>query len=172
MRWSLEELLQMWQLQTNKGMIWYWRLWHFPRGFFRFQKHLFKWMFTGRCDHSIWNLNGFLCNIIIDRLTVFIKWVDEDITCGYPHGLKGDDEWRAVLERIRDGFIEIRDESIYMDFEPERVEAENEGICINGKCTKMTEESEKEFKRLIKKHNDYVEETMNLFKKYFNDLWD
>ena len=172
MRWSLEELLQMWQLQTNKGMKWYWRIWHFPKGFFRFQKHLFKWIFTGRCDNSIWNLNGFLTNIIIDRLTVFIKWIDEGKTAGYPHGLSGEEEWGEILVRIRDGFIEIRDESIYLDFKPHQESVKEFIESLDFETTRMSDEDQAEFERLIEKHAEYVEETLDLFKKYFNDLWD
>lgn len=161
----------MWQIQTHKGFRFAHRLLHFPIGFIRFIRHFFKWIFTGRCDHSIWDFDVFITNIIVDRLTVFISWIDKGITTGYPHGLKDKKEWRDILVKMRDGFIEIRDETVFNGFEAERVESEDEGICIGGKCTKMTDESKAEFLRLNEKHNKIRKETLDLFKEYYGALW-
>ena len=91
--------------------------------------------------------------------------------CGYPHGLT-EEEWTEILNKMIWSFEHIDDDipikySDDYSVEFERTENEDGTVIVSTKNkTGSIDFSD------IEKHNDKVQEGLDLFAKYYMNLWD
>jgi hypothetical protein len=182
MRWSVEELIYGLKVASNNELKLRYRIIGFPAAVWRMTKVFFKWVFTGYCWATIWDLDHYLMTVFIQRLKMFKKMGKN----GYPFGVVEDlsddytdeearEKWIFIIDRLIHGF-EIMDSDEYAD-DYESGEMKITKRTINGKEVNSitfdrTPEQEEAMKAAWKKQTDYNEETMALFIKYFRDLWD
>lgn len=97
----------------------------------------------GYCYRDLWNIDFWFVNIMPKMLKDF-----EKITCGFPMGMTRE-EWSDILNEMietfekSDEFNKIYDNALFSD-----ILAKDEYITM------------------------YMEKGLNLFVKYFRDLWD
>lgn len=122
-------------------------------------------VFRGYDDRMIWSLNSYLDTYIPKIIRKMIK-----IVHGYPANpfceseIKNIEQWKEILEKIAKGFDAIRKIDNY-EFMKNTEEKYTEGI-FKGMHKKKTDK--KEYNRL---YNEF-EKGIELFKKYFLNLWD
>lgn len=168
MRWSIEELIYGLKNASNRKFKLRYRIIRFPAAVWRMTKVFFKWLFTGYCWATIWDLDHYLMTVFIQRLKMFKKMGKE----GHPWDMESNEEWEQLVDRLIHGF-EIMDSDEYAD-DYEFVEPvfEDKGNGFTSINFPRTPEQEEAMKAAWKKQTDYNEETMALFTKYFRDLWD
>jgi len=167
MRWSLQELFRA--ISYQFGFFSYWRFWRIFGILWRSLKAIVHWIFYGYCQEITWNLDEHLIDILIDRLTIFKK----SPRMGYPCDLNSQEEFNVILERIIEGFKIMRDETFGNDYE--KVEPIYNQDAETGLTTvefNMTEEQKQQIRDAWQKQKKHDEETLQLFIKYFRDLWD
>lgn len=169
MRWSIEELL--WALKIYKEyrfLTWLKRL---PRNTYRRTKLFFKWVFTGRTDQVLWNLDTYLETVIISKLKDFRK---QNLS-GYSCDLESMQDWLNVIDEMIDTWEKMHSE-YYINL-IEEVPSVTKDIMIKGISVKSvsfprTEEQMQNFHELVKKQNENDLRALELFSKYFHALWD
>jgi len=170
MRWSVEELIYGLKIASNREYKLKYRIINFPAAIWRMVKVFFKWLFTGYCWATIWSLDYYFMEVIIQRLKMFKKMNKN----GYPANFKNEEEWEKIIDRLIHGFEVMKSEEYGLDYE--QVEPTFEPSKDFKDCITMTidrtPEQEAEMRAAWKKQEDYDEETMDLFIKYFRNLWD
>lgn len=146
MRWSVEELIKSLKAASGKGMRLKYRIRYFFRTLSQQLNILFVWIFKGYCHVSIYNLDSYLSEVIVQRLKLFKKINIYSAPCNFDTW----EEWEAILDRLINGFDSWKTESIY-------TEAKSNGL---------------DSAEAMKKQNEYNEETLRLFTEYFGHLWE
>jgi hypothetical protein len=102
----------------------------------------------GYSDMDLWNLNGFLANLLLNSIKDFRKYG----ATGYPCSFESSEQWDATLKEMEEGFLAAKRilEDAWMN---EKVDA-----------TDWKQWNEKETKKFNR--------GMYLFHKYFFNLWD
>ena len=153
MRWSVEELIKYWRYYSEKK-IYYWF-----RNFFRNRKKriklLFRWLFKGYCEESMWNLDDYFSEVILFRLKKFQKMK----RMGYPPQFKNQEEWDNKLKEIIEKFEILINRSV-----------ENQ-VDLSKAGLKKEIERKADMEAYLKQYkND--NEAIELFKELYFDLWD
>lgn len=166
MRWSIEELLYGIKIASNCEFKFWYRLTHFFPAAWRIIKVICRWIVSGYCWATIWDLDRYLMNVAIIRLKLFKK-ANFD---GYPFEFESKHDWDKMIDRLINGFEVMRDQSIY----DEGVKSLDYSLKVDEKGYYNFEVDDSEqslIKSAGKKQADYDEETVTLFIKYFSYLW-
>lgn len=175
LRWSIEELIYAWGMYSP----WNWRDFFLgvPRRFRKRVKLILHWLFRGYTLESLWSLNEYLMEIFIYRLKAF----KNSRYMSYPGNLGSQEEWNEILDRMIKGFEVMKSEELAGDYpeitsEPtlKEVELELGGITIKATAlaSNLTDREKEAIQRAGERQNKYDKETLELFTKYFHNLWD
>lgn len=158
MRWSIEELVEGIKVASGHDMGWRWKFRHCFQSFGRSVGVSFKWIFAGYCWSSVWALDEYFITVIIQRLKMFKKLKKT----GYPTDLKDDEEWNIIIDHLISGFTIMQSNSIFQEVED----------TIDFTQHNISAEDEKRIRKAQNKQIASNKETLQLFVKYFRDLWD
>ena len=118
MRWSIQELFWNWknilELKSIKKI---------PSNIYLFFYILFYWLRHGRSDLSLWNLDGFLIEVLIARIKRFRESnryktdMNDKDKSWYPEAR----DFQAGLDMIVEGFELYNDHYSYLNDSPEGI---------------------------------------------------
>jgi hypothetical protein len=149
----------------------YWKYWT------SLPAEIYEWIrcFTqrgkqGYCYRDIWSIDYYLMEIIPPMIKELKR-----TTHGVPVGLTGE-EWGCMLDKIVLGFEagkRLADSENWVMNEGMSIDIDEHGACNELKIRKpWSTEQIKTFKELDEKDNKAFDEGMELFHKYFFNLWD
>jgi len=169
MRWSIEELFYAIKIVSGSGMSFTWRLIHIFKSTWRIITTIIKWIFTGYCSASLWNLDNYLITVIIQRLKMFRKAK----RVGYPAEFNGKDEWNNILDQMIDGFEIMRDQSI-SDKAFDIIDKTNTSAkdIVLDIPSRLSDEERAQIIKAEKEQHISDMLTLRLFVKYLKNLWD
>lgn len=172
MRWSIEELGRGIELASNRGSRLSYRVLHSFSSAIRITKVIAKWVISGYCWSSIWNLDKYMEDLIIQRLKLFKKMKKS----GYPYELNNEQEWYNVIdemillwERKKNEFFTSQ-----INYGNTRKEENVDILELKANLTyvERSPEEQKEVDRLLEEQRLNDSKALEMFTRYFNDLWD
>ena len=99
MRWSIEELFwalrMVWSIVTIKSI---------PRYTYLTFYHILFWLFHGYSDYSLWNLDGFLIDVMVKRLENFQNHSQHKIEMMIDGYYPDEQELQDMISKIILGF--------------------------------------------------------------------
>ena len=156
MRWSIEELFFGIKIASNSGRPFLYKLTHCFNSFYRILRVIFRWVFTGYCQQSLYDLSTFFMLVIYQRLKMFKKLGIESS----PVGLELE-EWEQIIDRLIKGFDIMINGTLYA-----------EGTkAITHFCLALTDDEKRTVRDSVNKQEAYDKETLQLFARYCGDLW-
>lgn len=151
MRWSIEELVFAWNVYREYSIL-SWLL-HLPKRMWKRLKLVLRWLFTGYAYETLWQLDKYFLRTMIFRIEKFIALKKT----GYPTEFGSEADWYNILNlmlyKLRTS-LDRTIENASLDFDDRSAEA------------------------MAQRLNNYIEqdrndrEALDLFCKYFYDLWD
>lgn len=104
MRWSIQELIEA--LRLHKDFPLRYRIFNcFSILKYNFRT-FFTWLFKGYTPANLWNLNTYLLEVLIDRITLFKKINIHS----HPFDFKSIEEWHDTLDKLVDLLTKTKDE--------------------------------------------------------------
>lgn len=173
MRWSIEELLYGIKVASNRGFTLRDRILGLPRSLWRIAGVIIKWIFTGYCWATIWDLDHYFMEVFIKRLKMFKKLNVNS----YPSDFDNKKEWDNIIDRLIHGFEVMGSEEYATSYIKDDIYPIFTKTTINGKIVNTlnlnsTPEQEEEMHAAWEKQKAYDDETMEIFTMYFRYLWD
>ena len=169
MRWSIEELIKAWKYQYSFHFRWWQKLFFGWGSLWRSLKATVHWVFKGYTYEMLWGMDYYLMDVIILKL----KHFKDANKYGHPCDLQSDEEWHNVLSEMIDKFEKMRDtyyENMVLDTEMYTEPSETEGYRTINFHRQPDDELVRNTCYKAQRQND--EEALELFTKYFRDLWD
>lgn len=170
MRWSVEELIKYWRYYSERNIYYWFRNFFINRK--RRIKLLFRWIFKGYCEESLWNLDRYFSEVILFRLKKFQKMNK----MGYPSQLENEEEWNSKLKEMIEKFEILINSSIEDEIDLSKCgfekEIEIDGKIFNAWTSGKTDEERKADMEIYLKQHKNDSEALELFKELYFDLWD
>jgi hypothetical protein len=166
MRWSIEELIKYWKYYRENS-VYYWF-----KNFFRNRKRRFKlfwrWVFTGYCKESLWNLDQYFTEMTLFRLKKF----REMNKSGHPSTMS-EEEWDEKLNSLIDKFEKLQSryyETMILDSKLYTVPSKVKGFT----SVKFHKQEDHELisRLCYTAQNKNNEEALKLFSELYFNLWD
>lgn len=171
MRWSLEELGRGIELASNKGCRLSYRVLHSFSSAKRIAKVIGKWIVSGYCWSSIWNLDRYMEDLIIQRLKLFKKMKKS----GHPCEFNNEQEWFDVIDEMIN-LWERKKNNFFIEQINFGEKKETEEYILGFEASfisfERSPEEQKEMERLLEEQKLNNTKALEMFAKYFDDLWD
>ncbi|MFW6046700.1 MAG: hypothetical protein ACOCP4_02790 [Candidatus Woesearchaeota archaeon] len=177
MKWSIQELLYARSIYKEYNILD--KIIYFPKNFYKRTKLFFYWLFTGKTKEVLWSLDKYFTEIIAERLNDFAK--------NYKHGFpmefinedndsdRSDKEWNETLRKMADAWDKMETEYYLEQMAiPEMFtkEIEVKGKKVNALDFVYKEGEEEKNKELVKLQRKNDEYAIEMFAKYYHNLWD
>jgi hypothetical protein len=141
-----------------------WRFFNHIRYIHKYIKWFLQRLIRGYSDCDLWNLDSHLSDIIAKRLKSFKK-INVN---SHPGFIKDLDEWHQNIDKMIWAFENYNKDDYCFTFHDEmKFDEPNENGCIKVLDTGCKCDKEK-----LKNHWEKTQEGIELFSKYFSDLWD